>query len=551
MIKTKHSIVFILWYLLSANTTFAYTHADTLRGSNGHGRDWWDVKKYYLRVTKIDEAEKSITGVVDIVFDVTTKPHDSMQVDLQDPLIIDKVSYNGKDLEVVKEGNVWWVKSAFHEWETGSSKQITVSYHGVPRAAVRPPWDGGISWSKDSTGNPWIAVSCQGLGASVWWPCKDAQWDEPENGMEIYFTVPKELLCISNGRLIEKRLMGGSVPDKTAKDMIWHWEVKNPINNYDVTFYIGDYVHWQDTIMGEQGRLDLDFWVLRYNETRARKQFAVVKQMIHCFEYWMGPYPFYEDGYKLVDAPYLGMEHQGAIAYGNHYQMGYLGYDRTFSGYGMNFDYIIIHESGHEWFGNNITAKDMADNWIHEGITTYSETLFTECLMGKEKAQKYCRGEWHNIENKTPMIGNYGVNEEGPGDIYDKGSAIMHMIRTMTNDDEKFRMTLRGLSKEFYHQTVTTQQVEAYIAKHTGLDLVAFFDQYLRTANIPQLEYAIKDGELSFKFNNVVTGFTLPLTATSGENVVSISPTSEWQHVKWKGGFDVKFPNNFLMKVKQ
>ena len=551
MTKTISYIFLIVWYLLPANTTFAYTHADTLRGSNGRGRNWWDVKKYYLEIKNMDIATKSIGGVVDISFDVTNTPNDSLQIDLQEPMIIDKVSCDGKDLDFIKEGNAWWITYPFHTWKTGSNNHITVSYHGVPRVAVNPPWDGGISWKNDSLGNPWIAVSCQGLGASVWWPCKDAQWDEPDSGMELYFTVPKELQCISNGRLIGKQLIGGSVPDKSAKDMVWHWQVKNPINNYDVTFYIGDYVHWQDTLMGENGKLDLDFWVLRYNEGRAKKQFAVVKQMIHCYEYWMGPYPFYEDGYKLVDAPYLGMEHQGAIAYGNHYQMGYLGYDRTLSGYGMNFDYIIIHESGHEWFGNNITARDMADNWVHEGITTYSETLFTECQLGKEKSQKYCRGEWNNILNNKPVIGPYGVNKEGSGDMYDKGAAIMYMIRVMTNDDEKFRTMLRGLGKEFYHQAITTQQVETYIAKHTGLNFTAFFNQYLRTADIPQLEYAIKDGQLSYKFSEIVEGFTLPITLTSGEITTTINPTAEWQHIKWKGGYDVKFTKDFLIEVKK
>ena len=549
--KKTNLILLVMWYLLSANATFAYTHADTLRGSNGRGRNWWDVQKYYLQVKNFDTSAKSITGVVQISFNITATPHDSLQLDLQEPMIVDKIYGDGIDYSFSKEGNIWWVKHPFHTWKTGTSHQITISYHGVPRAAVNPPWDGGISWKHDSTGKPWIAVSCQGLGASIWWPCKDAQWDEPDSGMELYFFVPKELKCVSNGRLVDNQMISGSVPDKSAKDMVWHWQVKNPINNYDATFYIGDYVHWHDTLQGEKGVLDLDYWVLRYNEERATKQFAVVRPMIHCFEYWMGPYPFYEDGYKLVDAPYLGMEHQGAVAYGNHYQMGYLGSDRSFSGYGKNFDYIIVHESGHEWFGNNITATDIADNWIHEGITTYSEALFVECLLGKEKAGKYARGERLNIRNDKPIISPYGVNEEGSEDMYDKGSAIMYMIRVLTKDDEKFRMMLRGLGKEFYHQTVTTKQVETYIAKHTELNLTAFFDQYLRTTDIPQLEYAIKDNELSYKFNNIVEGFTLPIIVTAGETTATISPTGEWQHIKWKGGFEVKFGNDFLMKVKK
>ena len=560
-----------MWYLLSANTTFAFTHADTLRGSNGRGRDWWDVKKYELNVD-FDTATQSIKGVTTIEFSLLGTPVDSMQIDLQAPMQIDSVilverlTYRqtmvsepemhktSTKIPFKKEGNVWWLLYDFHNWQNVraefNGRKILVYFHGSPRKAINPPWDGGFSWKTDSTGKPWIAVSCQGLGASVWWPCKDAQWDEPDNGMDIYLTVPQGLSAISNGRLV-------STPhddlEQDLREMIqydWHWHVKNPINNYDVSFYIGDYVHWSDTVMGEEGKLDLDFWVLRYNEEKARKQFAVVPQMIHCFEYWMGPYPFYEDGYKLVEAPYLGMEHQSAVAYGNKYKMGYMGFDRTGTDIGMQFDYIIIHESGHEWFGNNVTAKDMADNWIHEGITTYSESLFAECLLGKEKGQAYCRGEWRNIDNDKPMIGPYGVNEEGSNDIYDKGTAMMHMIRALTNDDEKFRQMLRGLGKEFYHQTVTTQQVETYIATHTGLDLTAFFNQYLRQADIPRLEYNIKRKKLTYKFTGAVSGFTLPIPVTDGNTTIIINPTDKSQTVKWKGK-NVAFSKNFLMNVKK
>lgn len=556
----------LMWYLLIANTTFAFTHADTLRGSNGRGRDWWDVKKYDLSVV-FDTASKSIIGRNNISFSIIKKPTDSLQIDLQEPMIIDSVylveqiylrGYVEAETDTIiytkldykKEGNVWWLFYRFHKWditENGDNherlKKIIVCYHGKPRKAINPPWDGGFSWRHDKNGKPWVAVSCQGLGASIWWPCKDAQWDEPDDGMKMSFTAPKELTAISNGRLIRS--------DTGNETRTMQWEVNNPINNYDATFYIGDYVHWHDTLMGEEGLLDLDFWVLRDNEEKARKQFAVVKPMIHCFEYWMGPYPFYEDGYKLVDAPYLGMEHQSAVAYGNNYQMGYRGFDRTFTGVGMNFDYIIIHESGHEWFGNSVTAADMADNWIHEGITTYSEALFTECLLGKEKANQYSKGERLNITNDTTIIGQYGVNKEGSNDMYDKGATIMYMIRLMTGDDEKFRQMLRGLSQQYYHSIVTTAKVENYIATHTGLDLKAFFNQYLRTKDIPQIEYYIKDDRLYFKFNKAVDGLTLPIAVSCEGTTETIHPTSSWQNIKWKAGYNVKFSNDFLFTVKK
>jgi aminopeptidase N len=549
MFIKKISILLIMWYLLPANTTFAYTHADSLRGGNGRGRAWWNVVHYDLQVT-FDTADKSISGTNLINFSIEHTPTDSMQIDLQAPMVLDSVVLQGvlgntqqTTLTIINEGNVWWAKYPFHNLP-GTRYSIMVYYHGSPREAVRPPWDGGFSWKHDNNGKLWVSVSCQGLGASVWWPCKDAQWDEPDNGMVTRFSIPG-YYAIGNGKAMNVS------PSATQPTGLSGWEVKNPINSYDATFYIGDFVHWHDTLIGEKGTLDLDYWVLRDNKEKARKQFAVVKKMIHCYEYWLGPYPFYEDGYKLVEAPYLGMEHQSAIAYGNEYKMGYLGIDRSLTGVGTAFDYIIVHESGHEWFGNSITAKDVADNWIHEGITTFSESLFAECLLGKEKAKRYCIGSWHNINNERPVIGHYGVNEEGGGDIYEKGAAIMQMIRQMTNDDEKFRQTLRGLSKDFYHQTVTTGQVEDYIALHTGLELKSFFNQYLRTTDIPQIEYGVKDKQLSYRFNDVVAGFSIPLTVSTGKISAVIKPTAEWQHIPWSGGFNVQFSKDYLIKVKE
>ena len=534
--------LFLTLALFGAPNAFCSSHADTLRGSNGNGRNWWSVVHYTLSVD-FDIAGKSIAGSNKIDLKVTAPPTDSLQIDLQEPMVVDSVVCNNETLPFLKEGNVWWVKSKFHSWVNGTENSLTVYYHGTPRVAKNPPWDGGISWLNDSTGKDWIAVSCQGLGASVWWPCKDAQWAEPEKGMDLEFIVPKGLLCVSNGRL-------KSVDNFGYKNK-WGWQVINPINNYDATFYIGDYITWHDTLNGENGKLDLDFYALRYHEQQARHQFAVVKQMIHCFEYWMGPYPFYEDGYKLVEAPYLGMEHQSAVAYGNKYKMGYLGSDRTGTGVGMNFDYIIVHESGHEWFGNSVTAKDIADNWVQEGITTYSESLFEECLTNKNKASEYCRGEWDNILNNTEIIGTYGINKEGSGDMYDKGAAIMYMIRGLMGNDEAFRNMLRGLSKTFYHKTVTTNEVETFITKTAKLDLTPFFNQYLRTTKIPEIEYYIKDGQFFYRFNNVVAGFSLPISTHSGKIETTLNFTSEWQHIKWKsGGFNVHFSKDFLVTVK-
>ncbi|MFN4248240.1 MAG: M1 family metallopeptidase [Flavipsychrobacter sp.] len=545
-----------LWYLLLANTTFAYTRQDTLRGSNGEGRRWWDVKHYNLTVY-LDPENKSLTGFNIIRFDVVDKPIDVMQIDLQDTLVVDSVYvYNFDTVKnssyktevvvsyrkatVVKDGKVWWVHYGFSKWTPGASKEVKIYYHGKPRVARTPPWDGGVIWGVDSMGSPWYSVACQGLGASSWWPCKDYQADEPDEGMLISVS-PKagKMTVISNG-----------TPQLDVfKSRINIWEVKNPINTYNATFYGGAYVGWTDTLMGEKGKLDLSFYVLRQNEAKAKKQFEVTKQMLHCFEYWMGPYPFYEDGYKLVEAPFLGMEHQSAVAYGNQYKMGYLGQDRSGTGVGSLFDFIIVHESGHEWFGNNITAADVADNWLHEGFTTYTEALFAECAFGKEKAFAYTRGEWKNIRNDVPVIGAYGVQDDGSSDKYDKGAAVVHMIRVMMNDDEKFRQLLRGLNKDFYHKIVTSKQVEDYIIKFTGLDLKPLFDQYLRSTQIPKLEWYIKKKELFYRFTNTVPGFSLPLPVYTNKKSETLRVTSEWQSIAWrKGGYNINVSPDFLIK---
>ncbi|HTM67535.1 MAG TPA: M1 family metallopeptidase, partial [Flavipsychrobacter sp.] len=536
-----------MWCLLSASTTFAFDRQDTLRGSNGRGRYWWDVQHYSLSVS-FDTANQRIHGSNTIRAKTTHQPVDSLQLDPQELMFLDSVVMNDKQLDFVKDGNVWWIKYPFSRLDTGTDFQFTAYYHGKPRTAVKPPWDGGFIWTKDSLSYPWIAVACQGLGASVWWPCKDYQGDEPDSGMNLSFKWHNGYSCISNGVNGTYTLSDFNREKRDFNIQEINYEIQNPINTYNATFYIGDYVSWKDTLMGEKGKLDLTFCALRYHEKQAREQFKVVKQMLHCYEYWMGPYPFYEDGYKLVEAPYLGMEHQSAIAYGNKYQMGYLGLDRSRTGVGMLFDYIIVHESGHEWFGNNITAQDIADNWLHEGFTTYAEALFVQCAFGKEKAFEFTRGEWNNIDNDRPIIGQYGVNNEGSSDEYDKGAAILHMIRQIMDDDEQFRQLLRGLNRDFYHKIVTSAAIEAYISQFAHYNFTPLFNQYLRTTDIPKLEWHIKKKELYFRFTNVVDGFTLPIKINAGKKTATIHPTSEWQSIKWKRGFGTKVANEFLIR---
>jgi aminopeptidase N len=478
------------------------TTANVLRGSLNENRTWWDVTYYDLTVTP-DLKNETIEGCNTIYFKVVGQGS-VMQVDLQVPLIISKIIYNNIELKYTRSGNVYLVNFPLAP-PIGSKQKIEIFYGGKPKKALRPPWDGGLVWEKDKKGRPFVNTACQGLGASVWWPNKDHQSEEPDS-MQMTFIVPKELVAVGNGRLRKTK-------PESNKKMAYTWFVKNPINNYDVAMNIGNYVNFKDTFQGEKGVLDLEYYVLDYNLEKAKKQFVQAKQTLRAFEYWFGPYPFYEDSYKLVESHHLGMEHQSAVAYGNQYMNGYLGGDLSRSGWGLKWDYIIVHESGHEWFGNNITTNDIADMWVHEGITDYGETLFTEYYYGKDAANQYNKGLRLGIGNFSPVIGTYGINKEGSGDMYSKGANLMHTIRQLISNDEKFRDILRGLGKNYYHKTTTSAAVENYISTKSGIDFSKVFDQYLRDIRIPVLSYYYQnendDKVLYMKFTNCIKDFSM------------------------------------------
>jgi aminopeptidase N len=494
-----------------------FTRQDSLRGSITKERVWWDVNHYELDV-KVNPLDSTITGSNTIQYKVL-QPYTVMQIDLQNPMEITKVTQDGVALQYKREGNAFFITLASKQ-KIGATKEIKVFYHGKPKVAVRPPWDGGLTWKKDTNGKDFIASSCQGLGASIWWPNKDHMYDEVE-GMKISVNVPGKLMDVSNGRLQNV---------KTLKDgtKTYTWVVKNPINNYGVNINIGDYVTFSEKYKGEKGDLDCTYYVLKDNLAKAKEQFKEVPRMLKAFEYWFGPYPFYEDSYKLVEAPYLGMEHQSSVTYGNGYQNGYLGRDLSGTGWGLKFDFIIVHESGHEWFANNITYKDIADMWIHESFTNYSESLFVEYYYGKDAGFEYERGLRKNIKNDTPIIGRYGVNNEGSGDMYYKGSNMLHTLRQIVNDDEKWRGILRGLNSTFYHQTVTTKQIEDYLSQQVGMDLNPFFNQYLRDIRIPTLEYTFQENALKYRWTNSVAGFDMPVKVSLNGTEVTLNPKSEW-----------------------
>ncbi|MCD0479136.1 M1 family metallopeptidase [Chryseobacterium sp. LC2016-29] len=515
-----------------------FTKQDTLKGSNTEFRNFWDVKKYELSVEP-NFQQKSISGNNKISFEITKDISNPVfQIDLQQPMKADKVEGNFPITNHKQDGDFIWI-TTHKKFKKGEKYSINITYSGNPVIAKRAPWDGGWIFTTDEKGNPWMSVADEGIGASVWLPTKDIWSDEPDNGIIMKIITPKDLVGVGNGRLISK---------KTENNKnIFTWEIKNPINAYSIIPNIGKYVNFKDFYTGEKGKLDLDYWVIDYNLEKAKKQFQQVKPMLKAFEYWFGPYPFYEDSYKLVESPHLGMEHQSNIAYGNGYQNGYLGRDLSGTGVGLNWDFIIIHESGHEWFANNITAKDQADMWIHEAFTNYSEVLFTENYMDKKSSDIYAQGIQNNIENDVPIIGKYGVRNEGSGDMYAKGASMIHTMRQIINNDAKFREILRGLNKDFYHQTVTTEQVEKYISEKAGFDFTTIFNQYLRTTDVPVLEYAQKGTELKYRFVKGVKNLNLPIRF--GE--YTISPNESWQTLKLKNSDPVEFSKNYYIRYKK
>lgn len=489
---------------------------EMLRGSITPEREWWDVLHYHLSVEFLVDTRR-LNGSNAITFKAA-KPGKKMQIDLQPPLAITKVTHGNAELKFEREGNVYWVMFE-KELAQGAEDRIEVFYEGVPVVSKNPPWVGGITWGRDDLGEHFIVTTCQGIGASIWWPNKDHGADEPDRGMKISVTVPERLTAVANGRLKK------TDHDVAGKKKTFHWEVLNPINNYGVNVNIGNYVNFSEKYKGKGGVLDLDYWVLAHQKDAAMKWFKEVPRTIEAFEHWFEKYPFYEDSYKLVSVSYPGMEHQSSVTYGNWFQNGYLARDMCSCGVGFKFDFIIVHESGHEWFGNNISMKDAADMWIHEGFTNYSENLFVEYHFGKKDAEDYVVGTRRGIRNDRPVIGTYGSNRSGSGDMYPKGGNMLHTIRHIINDDAKWLSILRGLNGDFWHQTVTTQQIESYITKNAGLDLSKVFDQYLRTTMIPVLKYKLNGKTVSFKYEKVVKGFAMPIRVMINGKEVKLTPT--------------------------
>lgn len=516
-----------------------FTRQDSLRGSITPERAWWDLTYYHLDIA-VKPSDSTIYGSNTVTYRAINSSG-IMQIDLQPPLEILKAEQNGKSLEFSREGNVYWI-TMFEKQEPGKIYSLILKYGGKPKISSRPPWEGGITWRRDKNNLPFVASTCQGDGASLWWPCKDHMYDEPDS-MLISVNVPSNMMDVSNGRL-------RSVIRKKDNTTTYNWFVANPINNYGVNINIADYTHFSEVFNGEKGRLNCDYYVLKENLEKAKIQFKQGPMMLSAFEYWFGPYPFYEDGYKLVEVPYPGMEHQSSVTYGNGFRNGYGGNDVSGSGWGDKFDFILVHESGHEWFANNITYEDVADMWIHESFTNYSENLYVEYYYGKDAGREYVLGSRRNIRNDRPVTGIYDVNFSGSGDMYYKGGSMLHTLRQIVDNDEKWRSILRGLNKDFYHRVVRGSQIEEYLTNKVGFNLKPVFDQYLRDIRIPVFEYYIKDAKLTFRWNNCVQGFNMPLRIYVSGARKDIVPTSKFTTIDLEtADADIKVDPNFYVST--
>ena len=491
---------------------------ETAPGSIRQEQKWWNLLYYKIDITP-DYGRKYITGTNSITFSAL-QSDTILQIDLQDPMRITSVRWKDKSLVFKHSKEDTYLVIFPTVIKAGEKQTISIHFEGEPKESLKPPYDNGWIWAKDLNGRPFISVACEGSGTSIWLPCKDVLYDEPDNGVSFSITVSDTLTAVANGRLKKKLSSNQGTTTYT-------WEVVNPINNYNIIPYIGKYVSWHENYAGLRGKLDCDYWVLDYNLTKAKSHFKQTDTMLRAFEYWAGPYPFYEDSYKLVEAPMSGMEHQSALAYGNGFQNGLRGKDIiSGSGWGLKWDFVLVHESGHEWFGNSITANTYGDSWIHEGFTKYLETLYTSYVFGIEAGNDYVVGTWKRIKNDEPVLGT------NTSDQYYKGSAMLHMIRQIIGDT-LFKEVLTGLSKEFYHQTVNTNKILNFFNSYTKKDFTKIFDQYLKTIQIPTLSYSFQNGIFQYRWENCIKDFSMPVRITyDGKNYQFIFPSTQWQTSK-------------------
>ena len=528
-------ITLILFFISFSfiGTAQEFSRKDSLRGNLTELRTCYDVTFYDLFVM-VDQKQKSLERSYNIIHFTVISDFDKMQIDLAFNMQVLLIEFEGLELEYSREFDAVYIDFP-RVLKKAEQKNIKIWYSGCPREAVNAPWDGGFSWKKDGNGNPWTGVSCQGLGASIWWPCKDHQSDEPDS-MLITCTARYPSKIISNGDLRKDTSVWSQYFN--SKVNVSEWFVSYPINNYNVTLNIGDYIHFSEAYIPKKDTLRMDYYVLNDNLDKAKEHFRQVIPMMECFEKYFGAYPFWNDGYALVEAPYLGMEHQSAIAYGNNYLPGYYGNTSFIDG--LNFDFIIVHESGHEWWGNSITTNDIADMWVHEGFCTYSEVLYVECMYGYDAMLSYVNNQKGNIRNDKPVIGPYHVNAEGSSDMYNKGSLMLHTLRNCIDNDELWFEMIKGIANDFKHETVDGQEIINYINEKSGKDFTDFFNQYLKNKEIPVFQYKLhQEGRnitLLYRWE-AITEFDMPILINTGAKDFWIYPNTNWKEQDL-GGFD-------------
>lgn len=499
-----------------------FSRYDSLRGALNPHRTCYDVHFYDLSV-KVIPDEQRISGSNAIHF-TANRTFDTLQVDLFANMVIDSITYQEQGLSYRRDSHFVFVTFP-KPVQKGASEKFTIYYHGKPTVASKPPWDGGFDWDTDKKGRHHIGVACEGIGASLWWPNKDHLTEEPDS-MAITGIVPSSLTLVSNGDLRRKT-------SRPQGFQAYHWFVEYPINNYNVTLNIGHYEHFQRTYKSPYTdyNLPLDYYVLDYNLDTAKKHFQQVPGILKCFERYFGPYPFPKDGYALVETPYWGMEHQGAIAYGNHYRNRPRG-----------FDYIILHETGHEWWGNSISTHDHGAMWIHESFTTYMEALYIECRFDYKEAVSYLKRQRRRIKNQHPILGPLKVNYTSwpSSDMYYKGSWMLHTLRNSINQDSLWFSVLKGLSNTFDQTVVNSQDIISYINDHTTRNYQPFFRQYLHHTHPPVFQYEVKrpqNGQngwkIRYKWKAAVKEYPMPLTLTINGNEKRIEPRKNWQTLNW------------------
>ncbi|HLI77541.1 MAG TPA: M1 family metallopeptidase [Acidobacteriaceae bacterium] len=498
---------------------------DLLRGAYGPFRANNDLLSYALKL-RVDPEAHFIKGTNTVRFRML-QDGDRIQLDLTPELTIDSITLNSKPLNYTREERAIYIDfpEPLHKDQTYA---VAIAYSGHP---VKQGRFGCFTFNHDAAGKPWITTACEEEGASTWWPNKDQWRDEPQEGMTLAIQVPNGLTDVSNGRFEGSQDLGDGYTE-------WRWHVHYPINNYDVALNIGNYGHFTAP---KHGETTLDYYALPEDLDKAKLQFGQVPEMLDAYEHYFGEYPFDEDGYKLIEVPYAGMEHQSAVAYGNHFTNGYYGRDWTGVGISLKFDFIIIHESGHEWFGNAITAQDRADMWIHEGWTTYLETLYVEYRWGRADALRYTDGLKPKVQNQRPIIPPYNTNAEPPQDQYFKGALMINTLRSVINDDPKWFADIHDFYQAFKYQTITTDQVIAWWNARTGLNLTPFFNQYLRHADIPRLELRFPPDRKSvhYRWNADEPAFAMPVNVGDPQHWTRISPvTSEWRTMPLSGSIE-------------